>query len=597
MAVPKENLPVYTFTLDEAINSDFKNYGNTDERGDYSRENKPFIYPGPFARNISETKDNQRITRGFMRSIIMDSSISAHFGANTKGNLRLNFQFNPEYIERRVDQSVGAVNPLLQNPANLTQAVPGSATFNFTMMFNREEEVARTPLEKFVIDADNPESALKNPGIVGVMHDLSIFDSIIGQGITPELVSVITAYTKQQNVAEINAQLKNPKKDENGKDLPNRTYTPEQNAELTTALNANFGNSAFLNPMPVRIVFSDLFMVEGLITSSAVAFQKFSQNMVPTICQVNCTVMALYVGFAKQKAYLTDNLTSWAKTEAEGVATATAEAKAGVTALKQSLNKLALGVNVAIGESKLSVPTFNSIGLKEFRPGTGTTAGKYLESADYYGGNGGNAATRWVTLPQWFNAFAASDISLGIMRNTADTQFVGKQVTDSFGYNLLPITIYLETTDKDFNNVTSSFTAQINDVTTGQIKNTNTTPSSSGSAWVPIKHGEFGYTNEYTKNSVKYYVFRNTFYVDPVNVTSVKQTIKRSSTCELKIGITFNKPLPNENMATLTTGYSFSYRVDDKFFYAQDLGNAGSNYLLLKKYTLTLKSQNGERIS
>ena len=37
MAVPKENLPVYTFTLDEAINSDFKNYGNTDARGDYSR--------------------------------------------------------------------------------------------------------------------------------------------------------------------------------------------------------------------------------------------------------------------------------------------------------------------------------------------------------------------------------------------------------------------------------------------------------------------------------------------------------------------------------------------------------------------------------
>ena len=60
------------------------------------------------------------------------------------------------------------------------------------------------------------------------------------------------------------------------------------------------------------IVFSDLFMVEGLVVGSAVAFQKFSQDMIPTICQVNCKIYALYVGFAKKKAFLTDNLTSWA---------------------------------------------------------------------------------------------------------------------------------------------------------------------------------------------------------------------------------------------------------------------------------------------
>ena len=190
------------WTLAEAENDNFSNYSKLGEARNTSRENKPFAYPGPFSRNIAGTRVNQKMKRGFMRSIIMDQSIAGAFKTKSPGNLRLNFQFNPEYIERNVSQSPGAVNPLLQNPANLTQAVPGTAQFDFKMMFNREAEVAQREkdlllsgtasdsidrqarAQGFDIDGGLASSAMTDPGQVGVMHDITIFDSIIGQGIT-----------------------------------------------------------------------------------------------------------------------------------------------------------------------------------------------------------------------------------------------------------------------------------------------------------------------------------------------------------------------------------------------------------------------------
>ena len=106
-------------------------------------ENKAFAFPSQQRHNISNLdrsnlqKLESKIVRGFMRSIVFGGDVAANFGFKDRSNLRLNFQFNPEYIERRVSQSPGAMNPLLQDPAALTQAVPGTAQFNFTMMFNR----------------------------------------------------------------------------------------------------------------------------------------------------------------------------------------------------------------------------------------------------------------------------------------------------------------------------------------------------------------------------------------------------------------------------------------------------------------------------
>jgi len=577
------------WTLQQAVNDDFRNYAKLNEpRDKENRENKAFAYPGPYARNIAGTKIDQKMKRGFMRSIIMDQNISSSFNVKSPGNLRLNFQFNPEYIERNVRQSIGAVNPLLQNPANLTQAVPGTAEFNFTMTFNREAEVAQRRrnlilglsgntadrIEASVnaniqtdINASDINDALKDPGQVGVMHDLSIFDSIIGQGITEELVDVISAYTQQQTVAQTNEAEEDDE------------ITVFDKTKFQESVTKNFGNSAFLNPMPVRIVFSDLFMVEGLVVGSAVAFQKFSQEMIPTICQINCAVYALYTGFAKKKAFLTENLTSWAIQTSNQAKEAQAATNKASKELQQSLYKLNIGINFVDSSAALTVPATNSIGMKTF---TATTTGLYLENASSY--YAGNVANRFVTFPQWFNAFTASNITLGIMKNTAGA-FVGTSVLDSFGKTKLPITLYVETTDAAFNTVSSSLTARITDTSTNQTKETSVT---GGGLWTKIPQGEGGLSSETTSNKIKFYVFKNTFYIDPVDVTSVKQTINSTSRCNLILNITFQKTLSDGSTATHNISQNVYYNGTDPFFYYVS-PSQNSNFLLIKKYVFNLK--------
>lgn len=591
MANPKNQK--LQWTLEDAYNDDFTNYATLKETRLDNRENKAFAYPGPYSRNIAGTNINQKMKRGFMRSIIMDKEISSAFNTKSPGNLRLNFQFNPEYIERNVQQSVGAVNPLLQNPANLTQAVPGTASFNFTMLFNREAEVAQRRknlilgVERFQgtadrgsvqiseISASNINDSLKDPGQVGVMHDLSIFDSIIGQGITEELIDVISAYTAQQTVVQ-NNEIEEGEEDER---------TVFDKTKFEESVTKNFGNSAFLNPMPVRIVFSDLFMVEGLIVGSAVAFQKFSQDMIPTMCQINCNVTALYVGFAKRKAFLTDNLTSWAKIEANKNKEDQAETAKETKQLQESLHKINVGINVGSKEEeKVTVPFFNTIGQKTFTP---TSTGLYLENASiYYAGNSSSAGTRFVTFPQWFNAFAASSNTPGIMKNSAGA-FVGTSVLQSFGSKeKLPVSLYLTTTDAAFNTVSCSITARITDASTNQNKETVVTGDG---VWNKIPDGgEMGFLHENTSGKLKLYVFKTTFFIDPVNVTNVKQTINPTSRCTIALNITFQKTLSNGSTATYSTTLIVPYNGTDPFFYDVASG-VNSNFDLVKNKVFGLK--------
>jgi hypothetical protein len=285
------------------------------------------------------------MSRGFMRSILTDPDIvNAFSSANAKhqtqvsasnnaAHYRLNFQFNPEYIERSVSQTIGAVNPILQSVSNLTQPIPGSATFNFTMTFNREMEVAAAANRRDSQtlwdgnDINPDDQRLLDPGLVGVWADIRMFDLIVGQGITEELLQLVSAFTEIQSYerAKNAASASAPANTDTGDktDTTTSTATDEgtsfDSSVFETNYKANLGNSAFLNPLPVRIVFSDTFMVEGMVTGTAVAFQKFNYKMVPTICQVNVNFTAMYIGFARKNAFLTDQLTAWAKSEAEGV--------------------------------------------------------------------------------------------------------------------------------------------------------------------------------------------------------------------------------------------------------------------------------------
>ena len=536
-----------TWSLTDSFNEDFSNYSKLNERNT-GRENQAFIYPGPYARNISGTKTgfNAKMRRGFMRSIIMDNSIASAFKTKSPGNLRLNFQFNPEYIERRVSQSPGAVNPLLQNPANLTQAVPGTAQFNFTMTFNREAEVAlstgRLNFDSTIEDENGIQNQLKDPGKVGVMHDLAIFDQIIGQGITKDLVDVITAYTRQQTIANNNAATANPKDD----DEEGTEVTAFNETSFTSSLNANFGNSAFLNPMPVRVVFSDLFMVEGLIVGSAVAFQKFNQNMIPTVCQVNCELYALYVGFAKKKAFLTNNLGDWAKTTASDAA----KNAANTNAAKNNMAKRVKRVYVVVNSSdpsaltkqdkeNLETPDFNSDAMKILAPTTTNL---------YYQGNV-DGDNRWVTLPQWYNAFATPTPLAYQQDYTYD-----QEDNDSTKVGKLPISIWieyapiagqkLEDVDADFN-----ITVNIKDLSTNTIKNVGVEP---GEDWkITRTSGGWGFVipGQDAKRKDNKLIHR-VFWIDPLNVVK-KSGISSTAECSLNITLTMSQNVEGAGRVSL----------------------------------------------
>jgi hypothetical protein len=56
-----------------------------------------------------------------------------------------------------------------------------------------------------------------------------------------------------------------------------------------------------------------MFMVDGFITGTAVDFLKFSTTMVPLQIRVGLTMNAIYIGFARERTFLTDQLDEQAR--------------------------------------------------------------------------------------------------------------------------------------------------------------------------------------------------------------------------------------------------------------------------------------------
>jgi hypothetical protein len=303
----------------------FYNFGVTYEKGKSlartNEDNPNFIYPRPIQPDVynpirGKQPVDTRLQRGFIRgiypSVLGGKTIQS--GSSIKQR-RLFFQFNPETIDRSVEMNAMIANPLLQDPAQIFQPVAGTAAFSFRLLFNREAEVvsARTAGNNirngsWLTDTASPlTGSLNDYGTnfkrsdvanLGVLADLYVLDSIIGQGITPDMVDFLRDYftTASNATQNYNSTVGGP------------SAATFDSTGFDTNITKNFGNSAFLSPLPIRIVFSSLFMVEGFVESSSVQFVKFTKDYVPTVCSVNLTLRALYIGFAKEEAYLTSAL-------------------------------------------------------------------------------------------------------------------------------------------------------------------------------------------------------------------------------------------------------------------------------------------------
>ena len=275
-------------------------------------DNPPFMFPGSVVPGAADRRRNigldgdefkfppnaSKIQRGFMRCLLSEVPTGA---AQSLPNRRFFFQFNPERIMRSVSLSSGMTNILFQDPGQFSVATPGNATFSFDIMLNREMEVNnhkkndRTkPAAKNVGTPPGPQDV----GQIGVLADLMVMDSVIGQGISEDIIDALSKITSVSSTWE-------PADSSSGAS-GNTNYISEETAK--SAFNSIRGNSAFLVSTPVRIVFSAMFMVDGFIQSSSVNFTKFSTQMIPTMCTINVTVEAKYIGFAKKDTYLTQAL-------------------------------------------------------------------------------------------------------------------------------------------------------------------------------------------------------------------------------------------------------------------------------------------------
>ena len=288
-------------------------------------DNAIFSYPDNQIRTEDHTgRRNQTLKKGYMRSMLTSNS-------GVKVNLRkCQFQFNPTTLQQSVSSNSAMLNFLQQDPAQYAQPMPGNVNFSFTLFFDRSMEVNNA--KSTVVSNPNTDADLwrdNSPGQVGVLHDLSALFGVVGQGLSKSQKEYMAAVLQDTVVAEANASTQEDSLTQGEKAISN----------IGSFLDINLGNSAFLLPVPVRVVFSSLYIVEGLVTNTTVAFTKFSSTLVPMQCSVTVTMEAKYIGFAKTKTFFTEALKSRERLELQEKQEATARKKALVDAFAVACKK------------------------------------------------------------------------------------------------------------------------------------------------------------------------------------------------------------------------------------------------------------------
>ena len=261
-------------------------------------DNDNFIYPDRAVR-IMDGEKVHILKRGYIRSVA--------FGDNRE-NFPINkcqFQFNPSQIVQSVQQNTQVLNFLQQDPAQYAQPMFGNVTFSFDLFFDRSMEINNWKRTD-EIDPNNPWEN-SSPSNIGVLHDLSALFKVIGVGVNESMAE----YLQQSAIAAYNQQL--AEDSESAEDYDMGAFT----TSIEDLMQYNLGNSAFLLPLPVRVVFSSLYIVEGLVKDINIMFSKFTAAMVPMQCSVQVLFEAKYIGFAKQDTYFTYALRALEELEPE----------------------------------------------------------------------------------------------------------------------------------------------------------------------------------------------------------------------------------------------------------------------------------------
>lgn len=310
--------------------------------------NPAFTYPTRVVRVLQHEKNTLNagdpnaklysspvaLDRGFMRNLNTDLG-----GGDTLPKKRLNFQFNPQDIQQSVSMRPEVYMSILQDPGQFLQPTAASSSFAFDLLFDRTMEVANNNGQ--VADLANPQP--QDVADIGVLADLQQLYAIIGQGFSADMIAYQSKKMKLDARSEFNVL---DTSETEGVDF-------EANAGLALndfGSNLNLGNAAFLIPQPVRIVFSALFMVDGFVSGTNVTFLKFNTKMVPIQCRVELQVNAVYLGFARNNTFLTNQLAKAEDVRDAEAATAQSASDSFITAANKYLNKFVVGYGGGLGQ-------------------------------------------------------------------------------------------------------------------------------------------------------------------------------------------------------------------------------------------------------
>lgn len=323
--------------------------------------NKDFHYPDRTVRvnsvlDAGSMQNEPKLMRGYIRSI------SNNLGGVSLKRAKCQFQFNPRVLNTSVNQNTKILDFLHQDASQYAQPIPGNVSFSFGLFFDRSYELNKGGSETTVgydVSSSNPWEKY-GPETIGVLHDISALYSVIGQGIGAQQKQYIQNVLENQIKGEINAQNTNAviTLDADGNLVSDNGAVPDAQSTQTDYTQAaddfinnlgNTGNVAFLLPLPVRVVFSSLYIVEGLIQNASVKFTKFNHAMVPMQASVELIMEAKYVGFAKKNTFFTEVLAKReeaALLEAQKIEQDREQAQYFVGKFSADLNKAKFRLNV-----------------------------------------------------------------------------------------------------------------------------------------------------------------------------------------------------------------------------------------------------------
>jgi hypothetical protein len=307
-------------------------------------DNPPFTYPSKIIR--TGVGKNTLLKRGYIRTLVTTEE-AVKFGTR-----KCNFQFNPTTFTSSVMMSTGMLNMMQQDPGQFAQPMSASQNFAFTLLFDRSMEINNDDGKfKTRLVGKNGQGAQpdlwndNSPGQVGVLRDLGALYGAIGQGFS----SKQRDYVEQVLRDTIKAEASSTSADSDAIAKRDKAYANLDKSSDSNFLDMNLGNSAFLLPVPVRVVFSSLYVVEGLVTNTSVVFTKFSSSLVPMQCSVTITMEAKYIGFSKKKTFFTDVLEQRQKMKEEEAAQVISDNNALLAAVSGSAQQVYVRTAVSSG--------------------------------------------------------------------------------------------------------------------------------------------------------------------------------------------------------------------------------------------------------